>query len=146
MFLIVRKFLSQSSPSLHEAATECICSAVVLMEDHEKHTQLAHVMVNRVLALTEVYHMAVAHEDTEKCVAYPFHLDQYLCGFLELTLVDILLISVCHRCSNLCRVISELAESLLESMVQDPTRGLAPLEAAITCMGHHDYEVKLSEL
>ncbi|KAK7492007.1 hypothetical protein BaRGS_00016671 [Batillaria attramentaria] len=98
---------------LHEAATDCICSALYCAEDLTKFQQLAHSMFEGVQTLMEPYHMAVAEDDSDKCINY-------------------------------CRIFTELAESLLEVIVDTPGQGLGSLvtvEMLLTCVGHHLYEV-----
>ncbi|KAK7108377.1 transportin-3-like isoform X2 [Littorina saxatilis] len=99
--------------TLHEAATDCICSALYCAEDLAKYHQLAHSMFEGVQTLLEPYHMAVAEDNTDKCINY-------------------------------CRIFTELAESLLEVVVETPNQGLGSLvtvDLLLTCVGHHLYEV-----
>ncbi|XP_069128619.1 transportin-3-like [Argopecten irradians] len=106
--------VAQDCPSvLHEAATDCICSALYCADDLRKHLQLAEALYHGSLTLQEAYHMTVALEDTDKSV-------------------------------NFCRIFTELAESLLEAIVDTPNQGLGDLrilEILLTCVGHHLYEV-----
>ncbi|XP_025097718.1 transportin-3-like isoform X1 [Pomacea canaliculata] len=98
---------------LHEAATDCICSALYCAEDLSKYSQLAQRMFEGAQTLLEPYHMAVAEEDSDKCINY-------------------------------CRIFTEMAESLLNIIVDTPNQGLGSLitiEMLLTCVGHHLYEV-----
>lgn len=48
------------------------------------------------------------------------------------------------RSVNYCRIFTELAESLLDDMIQHPGQGLGDprcLDLLLTCVGHYDYEV-----
>lgn len=51
---------------------------------------------------------------------------------------------VTHRCLNLCRIFTELAEALLEVTVTSPGQGFGDLEILdilLICVGHCQYEV-----
>lgn len=110
--------------TLHEAATDCICSALVLVEDfREQHGNLTQFLCHGVHSLLNSYHMSVAQEDPEKAINY-------------------------------CRIFTELAESLMDSILSAPGRNfrllidlnqdlgtLDTLELLLVCVGHHDFEV-----
>uniref|UniRef100_T1JHK8 Transportin-3 n=1 Tax=Strigamia maritima TaxID=126957 RepID=T1JHK8_STRMM len=102
------------TPSMvHEAACDCICAALVLIEDREKHIELTQALFQGVHALTEAYHLSVAGEDIDKSINY-------------------------------CRIFTELAESLLEVIIETPGQGLGSLQTLDTvliCVGNHDYEM-----
>lgn len=51
------------------------------------------------------------------------------------------------RMNYFCRIFSELGETLVEVMVEQPGQGLGSLQVLhllLTCIGHHDWEVSLS--
>lgn len=102
-----------SSGMLHEAATNCICNAVILIEDVEHYQELSHSLCHGVYSLIDSYHLAVAQEDPDKA-------------------------------TNFCRIFTELAESLLDTMLLSPNQGLGnlnSLELLLNCVGHHDFEI-----
>lgn len=102
----------QVSPRLHEIATDCVCSAMIMLEA-ERIQPLAEVLFAGVLQLGEPYHMAVAMEDI-------------------------------NAITNYARIFSELGETLVEVMVEQPDQGLGSLQVLhllLTCIGHHDWEV-----
>lgn len=102
-----------SSSSLHEAATDCVCSALYAAEDVARNQDLVQQLFSKTLALKQTYIDANANEDIDKCL-------------------------------NLCRIFTELAESLLEILVNMPGEGLGDLEILdilLMCVGHCQYEV-----
>ncbi|XP_064103483.1 transportin-3-like isoform X1 [Macrobrachium nipponense] len=102
----------QVSARLHEIATDCICSAMIMLEA-ERIQPLAEMLFAGVLQLGEPYHMAVALEDL-------------------------------NAITNYARIFSELGETLVEVMVNQPDQGLGSfqvLHLLLTCIGHHDWEV-----
>ncbi|XP_042872590.1 transportin-3-like isoform X2 [Penaeus japonicus] len=102
----------QVSPRLHEIATDCICSAMIMLEA-ERIQPLAEVLFAGVLQLGEPYHLAVALEDL-------------------------------NAITNYARIFSELGETLVEVMVDQPGQGMGSLQVLhllLTCIGHHDWEV-----
>ena len=79
--------------------------------------QLQLCLFTSVMGLETPYHLSVAHEDMEKSMNY-------------------------------CRIFTELAETFLETMVTGCVGGrqhyaIKILDFVLTCVGHHDYEVKL---
>ncbi|KAK7058745.1 hypothetical protein SK128_012246 [Halocaridina rubra] len=102
----------QASARLHEIATDCVCSAMIMLEA-ERIQPLAEMLFAGVLQLDEPYHMAVALEDH-------------------------------NAITNYARIFSELGETLVEVMVNQPGQGLGSfqvLHLLLTCIGHHDWEV-----
>lgn len=102
----------QASSRLHEIATDCVCSAMIMLEA-ERITPLAEVLFAGILQMGESYHMAVALEDL-------------------------------NAVTNYARIFSELGETLVELMVEQPGEGLGSLQVLhllLTCIGHHDWEV-----
>ncbi|XP_071517144.1 transportin-3 [Panulirus ornatus] len=102
----------QASPRLHEIATDCVCSAMIMLEA-ERIQPLAEVLFAGVLQLGEPYHIAVAMEDI-------------------------------NAVTNYARIFSELGETLVEVMVEQPGQGMGSLQVLhllLTCIGHHDWEV-----
>ena len=62
-------FLQQqdkTSSNLHEAASDCVCSALYAIENVETNLPLALQLFQGVLTLETAYHMAVAREDLDK--------------------------------------------------------------------------------
>ncbi|KAK3863762.1 hypothetical protein Pcinc_030497 [Petrolisthes cinctipes] len=102
----------QVAPRLHEIATDCVCSAMIMLEA-ERIPTLAEVLFAGVLQLGDAYHMAVALEDI-------------------------------NAITNYARIFSELGETLVEVMVEQPGQGMGSLQVLhllVTCIGHHDWEV-----
>ena len=60
---------SLSASRLHEIATDCICSAMIMLEA-ERIPPLAEMLFAGVLQLGEAYHMAVALEDLNAITNY----------------------------------------------------------------------------
>lgn len=103
-----------TTSSVHETASDCICNALMLLGQHSSQTQV----------LAQVLVQGVYS------LVEPYHL------------------SVAHedldRSVNYCRIFTELAESLLDDMIQHPGQGLGDprcLDLLLTCVGHYDYEV-----
>lgn len=102
-----------ASSSLHQAATDCVCYALYVVDDIDKNSDLVHQLFTKTLELRQPYLNATANEDTDKCL-------------------------------NLCRVFTELAESLLEVTISMPGQGFGDLEILdilLICVGHCQYEV-----
>lgn len=58
----------KTSSNLHEAASDCVCSALYAIENVETNLPLAMQLFQGVLTLEAAYHMAVAREDLDKWV------------------------------------------------------------------------------
>ena len=58
--------MQECSTVLHEAATDCICSALYCAEDLVKYQSLAQSMFEGVKTLMDPYHLAVAEENLDK--------------------------------------------------------------------------------
>ena len=58
----------KTSSNLHEAASDCVCSALYAIENVETNLPLAMQLFQGVLTLETAYHMAVAREDLDKWV------------------------------------------------------------------------------
>lgn len=56
----------ETSTNLHEAASDCVCSALYAIENVAVHMTLAMQLFQGVLSLETAYHMAVAREDLDK--------------------------------------------------------------------------------
>uniref|UniRef100_A0A0K0D388 Xpo1 domain-containing protein n=1 Tax=Angiostrongylus cantonensis TaxID=6313 RepID=A0A0K0D388_ANGCA len=101
---------------LHDAATECIVSALIRAEDHGAHQALAKCLQSSIYQLHGAFNNAVAVEDMDKL-------------------------------QNFARIFVELAESLLEKIVNegsvDPNSmgSMYTLELLLLLAGHHDYSV-----
>ncbi|GFO33396.1 F-box/WD repeat-containing protein 7 [Plakobranchus ocellatus] len=55
---------------LHEAATDCICSALYSAEDLEQYGELAKRLFQGVMTLVPAYHQADKDEESDKCLNY----------------------------------------------------------------------------
>lgn len=60
----------KTSSNLHEAASDCVCSALYAIENVETNLPLAMQLFQGVLTLETAYHMAVAREDLDKVLNY----------------------------------------------------------------------------
>lgn len=60
----------ETSTNLHEAASDCVCSALYAIENVAVHMSLAMQLFQGVLSLETAYHMAVAREDLDKYVRH----------------------------------------------------------------------------
>lgn len=56
----------ETSTNLHEAASDCVCSALYAIENVDTNVALALQLFQGVLTLETAYHMAVAREDLDK--------------------------------------------------------------------------------
>ncbi|KAJ8315715.1 hypothetical protein KUTeg_007865 [Tegillarca granosa] len=98
---------------LHEAATDCICSALYCAEDATKNIKLSEALYHGVLTLPNAYHISVADEDTDKSVNY------------------------CRIFTELAESFLEIIVQTPNQGLGD----LRILELLLTCIGHHMYEV-----
>ncbi|XP_054715375.1 transportin-3-like [Uloborus diversus] len=72
-----------SENNVHEAASDAICSALVVVEDSSNHQILAQVLFQGVHTLIDAYNMSVAREDTDKSVNYCRIFTELAESFLE---------------------------------------------------------------
>ncbi|XP_031340028.1 transportin-3-like isoform X1 [Photinus pyralis] len=102
--------------SLHDSATDCVCTILRCLEDNNNHQQVLEMLLfNKVLTLEVPYHLSVANEDQEKSMNY-------------------------------CRIFTELGESFLNRIISNSNRDqqhftIKVLDLILMCVGHHDYEV-----
>ncbi|CAG9579102.1 unnamed protein product [Danaus chrysippus] len=100
---------------LHDAASDCVCAILHCLENSNCDDDVKKLLFDSVASLEESYHMAVAQEEEEKA-------------------------------ANYARVFTELAETFLHVIIINTANGsphyaMRALELALTCVGHHDYEV-----
>nr|XP_034984517.1 transportin-3 [Zootoca vivipara] len=98
----------KTSTNLHEAASDCVCSALYAIENVETNLPLALQLFQGVLTLEAAYHMAVAREDLDKVLNYcriftelcETFLDKIVCtpgqGLGDLRTIELLLICAGH--------------------------------------------------
>uniref|UniRef100_A0ACB8FLT2 Transportin-3 n=1 Tax=Sphaerodactylus townsendi TaxID=933632 RepID=A0ACB8FLT2_9SAUR len=98
----------KTSSNLHEAASDCVCSALYAIENVETNLPLALQLFQGVLTLETAYHMAVAREDLDKVLNYcriftelcETLLDKIVCtpghGLGDLRTIELLLICAGH--------------------------------------------------
>uniref|UniRef100_A0A8D2PUH0 Transportin 3 n=1 Tax=Zosterops lateralis melanops TaxID=1220523 RepID=A0A8D2PUH0_ZOSLA len=98
----------KTSSNLHEAASDCVCSALYAIENVETNLPLALQLFQGVLTLESAYHMAVAREDLDKVLNYcrvftelcETFLDKIVCtpgqGLGDLRTLELLLICAGH--------------------------------------------------
>lgn len=101
--------------SLHEAATDCVCTLLQCLEDNNNQQALEMYLFNSVLNLEVPYHMSVANEDQEKSINY------------------------CRMFTELGE--SFLEKILANSNENQQHYALKILDLVLICVGHHDYEV-----
>ncbi|KFM82505.1 Transportin-3, partial [Stegodyphus mimosarum] len=107
---IFQVLVNPDSPnSIHDAASDALCSALVVVEDTCNHQVLAPVLFQGVYTLVDTYNISVAREDTDKSVSYcrvftelaESFLDEMVTspnvGFGNLQTLDLLLICVGHH-------------------------------------------------
>ncbi|XP_066264625.1 transportin-3-like isoform X2 [Branchiostoma lanceolatum] len=70
--------------SVHEAACDCICSALYVAEDITRYESLANCLFQGVISLSEPYHLSVAQEDIDKSLNYCRVFTELAESFLEL--------------------------------------------------------------
>ncbi|KAI0229583.1 Transportin-3 [Lamellibrachia satsuma] len=106
--------MDRESPShVHEAVTDCLCSALYIVEDLEKNAALAQALFQGVMALPDAYHLSVAYEDMDKTVNYCRIFTEMAESFLE----------------------------VIVNSPNTGFGDLRTLELLLMCVGHHQYEV-----
>ncbi|KAI5091178.1 transportin-3, partial [Silurus meridionalis] len=103
----------ESLTNLHEAASDCVCSALYAIENVDTHMPLAMQLFQGVLTLETAYHMAVAREDLDKVLNY------------------------CRIFTELCETFMEITVRTPGQGMGD----LRTLELLLICAGHPQYEV-----
>uniref|UniRef100_A0A8B9JX44 Transportin-3 n=1 Tax=Astyanax mexicanus TaxID=7994 RepID=A0A8B9JX44_ASTMX len=103
----------ETSTNLHEAASDCVCSALYAIENVDTHVALAMQLFQGVLTLETAYHMAVAREDLDKVLNY------------------------CRIFTELCETFLEITVRSPGQGMGD----LRTLELLLICAGHPQYEV-----
>uniref|UniRef100_A0A8C1HUF8 Transportin 3 n=1 Tax=Cyprinus carpio carpio TaxID=630221 RepID=A0A8C1HUF8_CYPCA len=103
----------ETSTNLHEAASDCVCSALYAIENVAVHMSLAMQLFQGVLSLETAYHMAVAREDLDKVLNY------------------------CRIFTELCETFLEMTVRTPGQGMGD----LRILELLLICAGHPQYEV-----
>uniref|UniRef100_A0A3Q1B408 Transportin-3 n=1 Tax=Amphiprion ocellaris TaxID=80972 RepID=A0A3Q1B408_AMPOC len=103
----------ETSTNLHEAASDCVCSALYAIENVDTNVALALQLFQGVLTLETAYHMAVAREDLDKVLNY------------------------CRIFTELCETFLETTVRTPGQGMGD----LRTLELLLICAGHPQYEV-----
>ncbi|XP_028670547.1 transportin-3 isoform X2 [Erpetoichthys calabaricus] len=103
----------ETSTNLHEAASDCVCSALYAIENVDNNMPLALQLFQGVLTLETAYHMAVAREDLDKVLNY------------------------CRIFTELCET---FLEAIVRNPGQG-MGNLRTLELLLICAGHPQYEV-----
>ncbi|XP_051911011.1 transportin-3 isoform X2 [Hippocampus zosterae] len=102
-----------TSTNLHEAAADCVCSALYAIKNVEANMTLALQLFQGVLTLETAYHMAVAREELDKVLNY------------------------CRIFTELCETFLETTVRSPGQGMGD----LRTLELLLICAGHPQYEV-----
>uniref|UniRef100_A0A3Q1HBG6 Transportin-3 n=1 Tax=Anabas testudineus TaxID=64144 RepID=A0A3Q1HBG6_ANATE len=103
----------ETPTNLHEAASDCVCSALYAIENVDTNMALALHLFQGVLTLETAYHMAVAREDLDKVLNY------------------------CRIFTELCETFLETTVRSPGQGMGD----LRTLELLLICAGHPQYEV-----
>uniref|UniRef100_A0A3B3Z2N9 Exportin-1/Importin-beta-like domain-containing protein n=1 Tax=Poecilia mexicana TaxID=48701 RepID=A0A3B3Z2N9_9TELE len=111
LFQILQR--DETSTNLHEAASDCVCSALYAIENVDTNVALALQLFQGVLTLETAYHMAVAREDLDKVLNY------------------------CRIFTELCETFLETTVRTPGQGMGD----LRTLELLLICAGHPQYEV-----
>ncbi|XP_036004695.1 transportin-3 isoform X1 [Fundulus heteroclitus] len=111
LFQILQR--DETSTNLHEAASDCVCSALYAIENVDTNIPLALQLFQGVLTLETAYHMAVAREDLDKVLNY------------------------CRIFTELCETFLETTVRTPGQGMGD----LRTLELLLICAGHPQYEV-----
>ncbi|KAM3859142.1 transportin-3 isoform 5-T5 [Diretmus argenteus] len=107
----------ETSTNLHEAASDCVCSALYAIENVDTNVALALQLFQGVLTLETAYHMAVAREDLDKVLNY------------------------CRIFTELCETFLETTVRSPGQGMGD----LRTLELLLICAGHPQYEEGIPE-
>ncbi|XP_028809640.1 transportin-3 isoform X2 [Denticeps clupeoides] len=114
LIMVLFQVLRDETPTnLHEAASDCVCSALYAIENVDTHLPLALQLFQGVLTLETAYHMAVAREDLDKVLNY------------------------CRIFTELCETFLEMMVRTPGQGLGD----LRTLELLLICAGHPQYEV-----
>uniref|UniRef100_A0A7N8YII9 Transportin-3 n=1 Tax=Mastacembelus armatus TaxID=205130 RepID=A0A7N8YII9_9TELE len=113
VFYLSHSQRDETSTNLHEAASDCVCSALYAIENVETNMALALQLFQGVLTLETAYHMAVAREDLDKVLNY------------------------CRIFTELCETFLETTVRSPGQGMGD----LRTLELLLICAGHPQYEV-----
>ncbi len=65
MFSVAQRDI-EAGAMVHEAACECVCAALYACEDVSRHHDLIMVLFKGCHQLRDAFHVAVAHEDTDR--------------------------------------------------------------------------------
>ncbi|XP_056311784.1 transportin-3 isoform X2 [Danio aesculapii] len=113
LMILFQVLRDETSTNLHEAASDCVCSALYAIENVAIHLPLAMQLFQGVLTLETAYHMAVAREDLDKVLNY------------------------CRIFTELCETFLEMTVRTPGQGMGD----LRTLELLLICAGHPQYEV-----
>lgn len=103
------------SGAFHEAATDCICTLLLCLEDNNNQMQLENYLFNNIINLEVPYHLSVANEDQGKSMDYCRLFTELAEAFLE-------------------KIISN-------STAKQMHYAIKILDLVLMCVGHHDYEI-----
>ncbi|XP_074038890.1 transportin 3 [Leptinotarsa decemlineata] len=101
--------------SFHEAATDCICTLLLCLEDNNNQMVLENYLFNNIINLEVAYHLSVANEDQGKSMDY---------------------------CRLFTELAESFLEKIISNSSQKQTHyAIKILDLVLMCVGHHDYEV-----
>ncbi|CAH1174165.1 unnamed protein product [Phaedon cochleariae] len=101
--------------AFHEAATDCVCTLLLCLEDNNNQMVLENYLFNNIVNLDVPYHLSVANEDQGKSMDYCRLFTELAESFLE-------------------KIISNSGHNQTHYAVKI-------LDLVLMCVGHHDYEV-----
>ncbi|KAA0720943.1 Transportin-3 Importin-12 [Triplophysa tibetana] len=113
LMILFQVLRDETSTNLHEAVSDCVCSALYAIENVTTNMPLALQLFQGVLTLETAYHMAVAREDLDKVLNY------------------------CRIFTELCETFLEMTVRTPGQGMGD----LRTLELLLICAGHPQYEV-----
>uniref|UniRef100_A0A6P7FJC4 Transportin-3 isoform X1 n=1 Tax=Diabrotica virgifera virgifera TaxID=50390 RepID=A0A6P7FJC4_DIAVI len=103
------------SAAFHEAATDCICTLLLSLENNNNQLGLENYLFNNIINLDVPYHLSVANEDQGKSMDY------------------------CRLFTELAE--SFLEKIIANSNTKQMHYAIKILDLVLMCVGHHDYEV-----
>ncbi|XP_064600886.1 LOW QUALITY PROTEIN: transportin-3-like [Liolophura sinensis] len=148
----------QSDPKIQVKVFRCLGSWFGIGAVPQNNTKLLMAPFH-ILSLCQMSHQCTSslHEAATDCICNALYCAEDITNNLplaELLLQGVLSLVEGYQMSvaeedmdksvNYCRIFTEMAESVLESLVSTPTQGLGDfriLELLLTCVGHHQYEV-----
>lgn len=99
---------------LHDVASDCLCTLLQCLEEHQEQQILESHVFSSVLQLESAYHLSVAHEDVEKAMNY---------------------------CRIFAIMAETFLTKIVKFSDGQPHFSVKSLDLVLNCVGHYDYEV-----